>query len=255
MSYVPGTDSSYMVTSVNPPGALTGSSYTLDNGATWTTVDNVTHGKAAFVSPSVGWSWGGANVIYTWSGPPLILIVPVELVSFSAKALGNEVELNWQTATEINNKGFEIYRNGNKIAFIDGKGTTTEKQDYSFIDENLKSGIYNYRLNQLDFDGTQEVIGELTVYLTLPEKFSLDQNYPNPFNPSTTINFSVPSSEFVTLKVYDVLGNEIETLVNEEKPAGKYEVDFNAVELSSGIYFYMLQVGNFLETKKMILLR
>ena len=252
MSYVPGTNEAYMVTSVNPPGDLTGSAYTLDNGATWTTVDSVTqHGKAAFVSPSTGWSWGGANVIYKWSGPP----VPVELTSFTAQAQDAKVILHWVTAAEINNKGFEIYRNGNKIAFVDGKGTTTEKQDYSFIDENLKSGIYNYRLNQLDFDGTQEVIGELTVYLTLPEKFSLGQNYPNPFNPSTTISFSILNSEFITLKVFDVLGNEVATLINEEKSAGSYQVEFDASALTSGIYFYKLQAGNFIETKKMILLR
>ncbi|MDO8549906.1 MAG: T9SS type A sorting domain-containing protein, partial [Ignavibacteria bacterium] len=253
MCYITGTDKSYMVTSVNPPGALTGSAYTLDNGETWTTVDNVTHGKAAFVSPTTGWSWGGANVIYKWTGPDLL--IPVELISFNSSVEGNNIKLTWQTATEINNQGFEIYRNGNKIAFVDGKGTTTEKQDYYFLDENLKSGIYNYRLNQLDFDGTQEVVGELTVYLTLPEQFSLEQNYPNPFNPSTTISFSIPTSEFVTLKVFDVLGNEVATLANEEKPAGNYKANFNGNELSSGIYFYTLQAGKYVQTKKLILLR
>jgi hypothetical protein len=88
-----------------------------------------------------------------------------------------------------------------------------------------------------------------------PNYFALDQNYPNPFNPSTTISYSVPETEFVTLKVYDVLGNEIASLVNEEKPAGKYEVDFNGAELSSGIYFYRLQAGSFIETKKMVLMK
>ena len=87
------------------------------------------------------------------------------------------------------------------------------------------------------------------------QSFTLEQNYPNPFNPSTTIRYSIPTSEFVTLKVYDVLGNEVATLVNEEKPAGSFEVNFSAVELSSGIYFYKLQVGSFIETKKMILLK
>jgi hypothetical protein len=91
--------------------------------------------------------------------------------------------------------------------------------------------------------------------LSIPKEYNLAQNYPNPFNPSTTVNFSVPSSEFVTLKVYDVLGNEIATLVNEEKPAGSYEVEFSADGLTSGIYFYKLQAGSFVETKKMILLK
>jgi hypothetical protein len=102
----------------------------------------------------------------------------------------------------------------------------------------------------------------LTVNLTLPEQFSLEQNYPNPFNPSTTIRYSIPASlnpskggTLVTLNVYDVLGNEVATLVNEEKPAGSYEVNFNAAELPSGVYFYELKAGSFTQTKKLILLR
>ena len=182
-------------------------------------------------------------------------IVPVELVSFSSSVYGNNIQLSWETASEINNQGFEIYRNGNKIDFVDGKGTTTEKQDYSFVDNDLISGIYNYRLNQLDFDGTHRVVGELTAYLTLPEQFSLEQNYPNPFNPSTTINFSIPASDFVTLKVFNVLGSEVATLVNEQKEPGSYQVSFNANNYSAGIYFYNLSAGNFIETRKMILLK
>lgn len=182
-------------------------------------------------------------------------IVPVELTSFAAITNANDVILSWGTVTETNNQGFEIYRNGNKIAFVDGKGTTTEKQDYSFVDKDLVSGIYNYRLNQLDFDGTHRVVGELTVNLTLPEQFSLSQNYPNPFNPSTTINFSIPASGLVTLKVFNVLGSEVATLVNEQKEPGSYEVRFNANNYSAGIYFYNIQAGNFVETRKMVLLK
>ena len=182
-------------------------------------------------------------------------IVPVELVSFSSSVYGNNIQLSWQTASEINNQGFEIYRNGIKIAFVDGKGTTTEKQDYSFVDKDLISGIYNYRLKQLDFDGTHRVVGELSVYLTLPEQFSLEQNYPNPFNPSTTINFSIPASGLVTLKVFNVLGSEVATLVNEQKEPGSYQVEFDSNNYSAGIYFYNLQAGNFIETRKMILLK
>ncbi|HSP88127.1 MAG TPA: T9SS type A sorting domain-containing protein, partial [Ignavibacteriaceae bacterium] len=89
----------------------------------------------------------------------------------------------------------------------------------------------------------------------LPDNFILQQNYPNPFNPSTTIRYSIPTSEFVTIKVYDVLGSEVATLINEEKPVGSYEVDFNASNLSSGIYFYTLQAGKFSETKKLILMK
>ena len=192
-------------------------------------------------------------------------LVPVELISFYNNVNGNIVTLHWETASEINNQGFGIYRNGNKIAFVDGKGTTTEKQEYSFIDKDLQSGIYNYRLNQIDFDGTQEVVGELTIYLFIPEQYSLEQNYPNPFNPSTAISFSIPASEFVILKIFDVLGNEVATLVNEEKLAGNYKIEFSAkggsasggdaTQLSNGIYFYEIVAGEFRATKKMILLK
>jgi photosystem II stability/assembly factor-like uncharacterized protein len=255
ISYAPGTPGGYMMVSAVYPGLVStnGSAYTLDDGITWNVCDNsVSRGLLSdFADENTGWCGSSTNSVYRYYGPPL----PVELVSFNSSVYGNNIQLNWQTATEINNQGFEVYRNGNKIAFVDGKGTTPETQDYSFIDKNLQSGIYNYRLKQTDFDGTQEVVGELTVYLTLPEQFSLEQNYPNPFNPTTTIIYSIPSTAVVTLNVYDVLGNEVATLVNEEKTAGSFEVNFNAADLSSGIYFYKLQAGNFIDTKKMILLR
>ncbi len=254
IAYAPGTPGGYMITSGNYPGFPTtpGSAYTLDNGITWNLCDNtVTRGISDFASATTGWCGSDNDSVYKYVGSPL----PVELASFNSTISGNSIQLTWQTATETNNQGFEIYRNGSKIAFVEGKGTTTETQDYSFVDKNLQSGIYNYRLNQLDFDGTQEVVGELTVYLTLPEQFSLEQNYPNPFNPSTTIKYSIPTSEFVSLKVYDVLGNEVATLVNEQKPAGSYEIDFNATDLSSGIYLYTLQAGSYTQTKKLILMK
>ncbi|HSP88516.1 MAG TPA: FG-GAP-like repeat-containing protein, partial [Ignavibacteriaceae bacterium] len=182
-------------------------------------------------------------------------VVSVELVSFYTTVIGNDINLQWETATEINNLGFEVYRNGNKIGFINGSGSTVEKQEYSFIDKNLNSGIYNYRLNQIDFDGTQKVVGELTTYLSLPENFNLDQNYPNPFNPSTTISFTIPNSEFVNLKIFDVLGNEVTTLINKEMQTGNYKIDFDAGSLSGGIYFYKIVAGSFSETRKMVLLK
>lgn len=252
IAYAKGTNGSYVITSHSP--GIPGSAYTTDDGNTWTYINNTPLGPARFSDSNTGWAGGVNDVIWKWNSdilPP----VPVELVSFNFSVIGEEIQLSWQTATETNNQGFEIYRNGNKIAFVDGEGTTSETQDYSFVDKNLKSGIYNYRLNQLDFDGTQEVVGELTVYLTLPEQFTLEQNYPNPFNPSTTIKYSIPTSEFATLKVYDVLGNEVATLVNGEIPAGSYEVEFIASGLSSGIYFYNLQAGSFAQTKKLILMK
>ncbi|MEO8231791.1 MAG: LamG-like jellyroll fold domain-containing protein [Ignavibacteriota bacterium] len=187
--------------------------------------------------------------------------IPVELTSFTALNNDNEVELRWTTATETNNSGFSIERknknekNWNAISFIDGRGTTTEVTNYSYTDKNLSAGSYNYRLKQIDFDGSYKYSNTVEVEVNTPKKFALKQNYPNPFNPSTTISFEIPKQSNVLIKVYDVLGNEITTLVNEEKPAGSYQVIFDASALSNGVYFYRLQAGSFVETKKMILMK
>jgi len=187
--------------------------------------------------------------------------LPVELVTFDVSVLDKNVTLTWITASELNNSGFEIQRIDKtkniwkEIGFIEGKGTTSEIQYYSFIDENVPSGKYRYRLKQVDFDGTFEYSEIIEVVVGTPTEFSLGQNYPNPFNPSTTINYSIPEFSFVTLKVYDVLGSEVATLVNEDKSVGSYEVEFDANELTSGIYFYKIQSGSFVETKKMVLMK
>jgi len=185
---------------------------------------------------------------------------PVELVSFSANAIGNKIRLSWQTETEINNQGFDVQKSTDQnefftIGFVEGHGTTTESQAYSYLDKNVFTGNYKYRLKQIDFDGTFEYSDVIEVEVASPITFSLGQNYPNPFNPSTTIKYSMPSSEFVTLKVYDVLGNEVAALVNEEKQEGIFDIKLNATTLPSGTYFYQLKAGSFVETKKMILLR
>jgi len=201
--------------------------------------------------------------------------VPVELVSFTSTTNGNNATLNWSTSTETNNSGFSLERKQvyssqssvnneewKTVSFINGNGTTTETQSYSFIDNNLSSGKYLYRLKQIDFDGTFEYSNEVEVIVAVPDQFELSQNYPNPFNPSTTISYTIANitlSGFegsrVQLKVYDILGNEVVTLVDEFKSSGSYEVTFNASSLSSGIYFYQLKAGSFVETRKMILLR
>ena len=195
-------------------------------------------------------------------------IVPVELASFTSSVTDNKVTLTWTTATETNNQGFQIERRKTQderseewenIGFVNGKGTTTELQTYSFVDKKLETGKYYYRLKQIDFDGTFEYSNTIEVEINSPTKFSLEQNYPNPFNPSTNIQYAIASRQFVTLKVYDVLGKEVATLVNEEKVAGNYEVEFNS-ELSiknpaSGVYFYQLKAGDFIETKKTILMK
>jgi hypothetical protein len=192
--------------------------------------------------------------------------LPVELVSFTSEVIDNNITLNWTTATETNNQGFEILRltqNDNDwqiISFITGHGTTTEPQFYSFTDEALQPGNYQYKLKQIDYDGSFEYSKIVEVTIEAPTKFSLSQNYPNPFNPSTNIEFRIADFGFVSLKVYDVLGNEVATLVDEEKPAGEYEVKFtvgqdSSPDISSGIYFYQLKVGSFVQTKKMMVLK
>ena len=194
-------------------------------------------------------------------------VVPIELTSFTASILQNEkaVQLNWSTATEINNSGFEIKRASisatpgqglEKIGFVPGFGTTTEPKSYSFIDEDVTTGTYKYRLKQIDFDGSFEFSNEIEVEVDFtPKEFVLYQNYPNPFNPNTVISYQLPVTSNVTVKVYDVLGNEVATLVNEEKQPGVYEVVFDASSLASGIYLYKLLAGSFVQTKKMILLK
>ena len=200
------------------------------------------------------------------------IVVPVELLSFSSSVTANVVTLQWSTATELNNLGFEIERSRNKtdwqlVGFREGNGSTTEPQQYSYSDYliNIEFSKFYYRLKQIDFSGSFEYSYMVEVQL-LPTEFSLSQNYPNPFNPTTKIKFEIPPQQnpllggdyrggLITLKVYDVLGNEIATLVNEEKPAGNYEVDFDANGLTSGIYFYKLQTEKYSSIKKMIYLK
>src|SRR5574338_130143 len=199
-------------------------------------------------------------------------IVPVELTSFTANGSNNNVTLNWVTATELNNSGFNIERsvisnevknlNWQTIGFVNGNGTTSESHTSSFSDNNLSTGKYIYRLKQIDFDGRFTYSNEVEVELGVPQSFSLEQTYPNPFNPSTKIKYTIPNVALsgvegsrVVLKVYDLLGNLVSTLVNEEKPAGNYEINFNASSLTSGIYFYTIQAGSFTDTKKMTLLK
>ena len=192
-----------------------------------------------------------------YSQPP----IPVELTSFTANITNEgDVVLNWSTATETNNQLFEIERKTNEgkyytIGNIEGSGTTTRPKEYSFIDQMVEPGEYYYRLKQIDFSGAYEYSGEVFVIVTAPLTFNLEQNFPNPFNPSTKIQYQVPRISQVTLKVFDVLGNEVATLVNEEKHAGSYVVEVDAENLTSGIYFYTLNAGSYTQTRKLVLLK
>lgn len=187
----------------------------------------------------------------------LDVIVPVELVSFSAMREKNDVVLSWFTATETNNSGFEVQRKTDgefeSIAFVEGKGTTTEVQNYIFRDEGLLSGTYSYRLKQMDFDGSFAYSDEVEIDIDQPSVFYLGQNYPNPFNPSTNIKYSIPADGVVTLKVYDLLGKEVATLVNDYKQAGTFDVVFDGSNFASGVYYYQLITGELNATKKLML--
>ena len=189
-------------------------------------------------------------------------IIPVELTSFTAIAKDDNVLLNWITSTETNNMGFDIERRSTKsnsgwqkLGFINGKGTTTEKSNYSFVDKNPAEGKSYYRLRQIDFDGTSKIYNSVEVDFETVKEYSLSQNYPNPFNPSTEINYTLTKSGNVTLKVYNLLGSEIATLVNGFMEAGKHSVKFDANDITSGIYFYTIKADNFTSTRKMILMK
>jgi photosystem II stability/assembly factor-like uncharacterized protein len=203
----------------------------------------------------------GGVWIYTDS-----LLIPVELSGFTATAKNGDIELHWTTATELNNSGFELQRSVDKeefkkIAFIPGYGTTAKPKHYTYIDKNIL-GLIKYRLKQIDFNGTFEFSNVLEINSIGVLSFELQQNYPNPFNPVTTISYSIPIKSQVELFIYNTLGERIKKLLNEEKEAGNYSVNFDATNLPSGIYFYRFQVypasggtGSFVETKKMVLLK
>jgi hypothetical protein len=190
-------------------------------------------------------------------------IVPVELSAFTASVRNSEVELLWSTASELNNMGFEIERsidnqdNFVTVGFVEGKGSSTEINYYSFTDHPQVNGVNQlyYRLKQVDFDGTFSYSDCINVSYDVPAEFVLSQNYPNPFNPLTNISYFVPRESFVSIKAYDFLGREVTTLVNEIKSTGSYKLTFDASNLPSGTYFYTMIAGDYSATKKMILIK
>jgi len=209
------------------------------------------------VQPTWDWWWVVDNVKVIGSN-----VIPVELVSFAASVNDRNVTLNWSTATELNNSGFQIERsNGSEyqvVGFVAGHGTTTETKNYSYSDQNVNAGNYTYRLKQVDFNGTFEYSNVIEVEVLGVKEFALGQNYPNPFNPSTTINFSLAVDSKVSLKIFDVLGQEVATLLNGQMAAGSQKVSFDASSLNSGVYFYRIDADGidgqkFSSVKKMIL--
>lgn len=210
----------------------------------------------------------GASVTQLFSGIPYpqgVAInwdsaLPVELVSFNSSIDKNSVKLNWTTSYELNNKGFSIERKSDaefkEISFVNGFGNSNNNQSYTFNDVNLRTGKYSYRLKQIDLNGNYKyyaLSNEVTI--GAPQQFILSQNYPNPFNPVTNIEFELPKNSFVDLKVFDITGKEVSSLVNQSLNAGYYQFKFDASGLSSGSYFYKISAGNFTSMKKMIVVK
>ena len=187
--------------------------------------------------------------------------LPVELVSFNASVDKNTINLRWITSTELNNSGFEVERRTanssyKKIAFVQGKGTTTQSNGYTYSDVVNQTGIYIYRLKQVDLDGTFEYSNEIMVnVIALPGQYALAQNYPNPFNPTTSIEYVIPQVGFVNLSVFNLLGERVAELVNEIMESGNHTIVFDASRLSSGTYIYTLSVNGNVVTKKMTLIK
>lgn len=235
--------------------------WTNDYGNNWVEFTNdVPIGLVSFSASSnyLGFAAGDDGLILKYNDTTYI---PVELISFEGRIENNKIVLTWITATELNNYGFEIQKlfdnkNWQSIGFMSGKGTSTEKNYYSFSDPGIDRGMHYYRLKQIDHDGSFTYSKIIAVSIeNVPLYFNLFQNYPNPFNNSTIITYQIPTDEFVSLKLFDVLGREIKTVINENKKAGYYSVSFKADDLSSGIYFYKLTAGEYNAIKKLILLK
>lgn len=232
---------------------------TTNGGASWI-LDSQQNDILSFHSPELGVGFGAGTLglVKSYNDPD---ITPVELKSFFAWQNDNSVTLKWSTATEKNNYGFEVERkdktnNYKSIAFVKGKGTSSELNNYSYSDNNLIQNIYSYRIKQIDYDGNYQyyyLADEVNLGYKL--KYSLEQNYPNPFNPSTTIRYSVPNQGLVVLKLYDILGKEKAVFVNERKESGNYSYEFKNNNLSSGVYFYTIKVNEFVQTRKMVILK
>lgn len=225
-----------------------------------------------------------ASLLVSWMdvviGDPKTSIVfaqgqlPVQLAEFNGTFVSqnNSIAFNWRTISEINNYGFAVQQadtgTSNFVdvpnSFVAGHGTTLTPQQYTWTYNTAPAGTHYYRLRQIDLDGTQHFTDQITVTSEIvnaveeskmPHKFELGQNYPNPFNPMTNIRWQMGVGGFVSVKVYDVRGKEVATIVNEDLAAGNHQHTFDATGLSSGVYYYRIQAGDLVETKRMTLLK
>jgi photosystem II stability/assembly factor-like uncharacterized protein len=234
--------------------------FSTDTGRTWNTIftpDTSSVYDLTFPDSLTGYAVGGGGAIFKYK---VTGITPVELVSFNEVYSGGHVKLKWETATETNNHGFEIQKSIDKIrwetiGFVKGNGTSTKNHTYSYIDKSGGTGLYYYRLKQIDFNGKYEYSNILEATIYPPLQYNLSQNYPNPFNPTTIIKYSIPNSGNVKILIYDMLGRIVKTLVNDYKQAGTYKIRFDGSSLSSGIYIYKMIAGEKSLSKKMVLMK
>jgi hypothetical protein len=198
-------------------------------------------------------------------------VLPVELSSFVSNVSGRQVNLNWETKTEVNTRQFEIDRalvsttgsstTWSAVGSVTAAGTSISSKKYSYTDKNLQAGKYQYRLKMIDNDGSYKLSDVVETAIAVPKNFELSQNYPNPFNPSTKIDYQVPVDAKVILEVYNITGQKVVELVNQEQSAGYYSVNFGSSKLSSGVYIYRIVASdkatgnNFSSIKKMMLLK
>lgn len=233
--------------------------YSTNAGVNWTEVETPNTDEVGDISVAGSFAFfAGEDGILLRANADPNAVVPVELTSFSASALEESVKLEWTTASELNNKGFAVERSSDKnswsqIGFVDGNGTTTEKTSYSFVDNSPMQSVSYYRLKQTDFDGSFVYSNVVEFQNGTPIEYKLNQNYPNPFNPSTVVSFSVKFAGETTIKVYDILGNEVATLYNGMLQAGSHSYTFNASALSSGVYLLSIKSGSFNSSIKMLL--
>lgn len=235
------------------------------------TLSNLTYEPGALIDIGTGADVCADAIIIngTYSGGGTICQgpLPVTMLSFTASVTKNDVKLEWTTATELNNSGFDVERrlskdgdNWKKISFVPGSGTTSEPKSYTFQDKKLQTAGYKYRLKQIDLNGNYEYFAlESDVVIAPPIVFSMSQNYPNPSNPKSKIDYQLPIDGMTTIRLYDIVGKEVLMIVNENKTAGYYSAEFDGTNLASGAYFYRISIDgsnqHFTKTLKMILVK
>lgn len=236
-----------------------------------TTIEVTTGADICADNVIINGSYSGTGTVCTTGS------LPVEMSTVAAVASARDVTLHWTTTTEINNYGFVVERrmmssfavqiSDNRsqgaastwiqVGSVSGSGTSSSPREYSFVDKDLLSGRYAYRIKQVDNNGSFTYADAVEIEVGLaPKEFTLSQNFPNPYNPTTTIEFTLPEDGRVVLRLYDATGRQLATLVDEEAVAGRYyRVKFDASRYSSGIYFYQLESGSRSLVKKMMLVK